>query len=495
MQKKNIFKKKFNQSVLSTTKRIESFFNFFKENFFNKKKKLSSILYTIDQKIFLILAIIFMTTMSYFLLPAFYNKDKIKAKLENQILAKYNLEVKLGQSLKYGLFPKPHFYSRDIIINYKSDEIAKSNDVKISILINNFFSLDNVRIKNLKFKKTDFKINFFSSKFFIDLLNNTQVNNDIDFLNSKLFYLDKNESVIFLTNINNLNYLYKENFLQVLDSKLDIFNIPISLKVEHNDFENFFFFFLNSQYLRLNIQNKFIYNDQKLDGQLDLTIVNKNRKINYRLKDNSLKFNSNDNDIIGDINIKPFFLSSNLDISRINLKKIFKDNSILVNILKSEILNNKNLNGKLSIKTNNFESLNFLKEIKFDLLFEEGDIFLQNLETIFKDSVIINISDTQLIIDNYKLSFAGYIDLNFKDITEFYTHYQINRNYRKNIKKINFGFLLNLDDRFLEIDNLKVNGKTNQNLEKFLNEFNSNKEDIFNKIIMRNSIKNFLKNF
>ena len=247
--------------------------------------------------------------------------------------------------------------------------------------------------------------------------------------------------------------------------------------------------------MRLNIQNKFIYNDQKLDGQLDLTIVNKNKKINYRLKDNSLKFNSNDNDIIGDINIKPFFLSSNLDISRINLKKIFKDNSILVNILKSEILNNKNLNGKLSIKTNNFESLNFLKEIKFDLLFEEGDIFLQNLETIFKDSVIINISDTQLIIDNYKLSFAGYIDLNFKDITEFYTHYQINRNYRKNIKKINFGFLLNLDDRFLEIDNLKVNGKTNQNLEKFLNEFNSNKEDIFNKIIMRNSIKNFLKNF
>ena len=117
------------------------------------------------------------------------------------------------------------------------------------------------------------------------------------------------------------------------------------------------------------------------------------------------------------------------------------------------------------------------------------------MRTIFKDSVIINVNDTQLIIDNYKLNFAGYVSLDFIDITEFYAHYQINRNYRKNIKKINFGFLLNLDDQFVEIDNLKVNGNTNKNLEKFLNKFNSKKKDIFNRIIIRNSIKNFLKNF
>ena len=41
MQKKNIFQKKFNKSVLSITNRIESFFNFFRDNFFNKKKKYS----------------------------------------------------------------------------------------------------------------------------------------------------------------------------------------------------------------------------------------------------------------------------------------------------------------------------------------------------------------------------------------------------------------------------------------------------------------------
>ena len=174
---------------------------------------------------------------------------------------------------------------------------------------------------------------------------------------------------------------------------------------------------------------------------------------------------------------------------------MFADNSILLNVLKSEILNNESLNAKININIDNLSGTNFLDDIKFSILLEEGEIFIKDLIGTFKNSVIFNINDTQLIVDNNKLKFAGFMSLDFVDLSNFYAHYQINRNYRKNIKKINFGFLLNLDDQFLEIDNLKVNGKTNQNLEEFLNEFNSNKEDIFNKIIMRNSIKNFLKNF
>ena len=34
----------------------------------------------------------------------------------------------------------------------------------------------------------------------------------------------------------------------------------------------------------------------------------------------------------------------------------------------------------------------------------------------------------------------------------------------RNIKKINFGFLFNFDDKFIEIDNLKVDGDTKMGL-------------------------------
>ena len=169
-------------------------------------------------------------------------------------------------------------------------------------------------------------------------------------------------------------------------------------------------------------------------------------KINYNLENKIIKFFTNDNEINGQINIKPFFLQSNLKLPQIDLKKIFENDSILLNILKSQVLNNRNLNGQINVDTNNFKGQNFLDGIKFNIILEEGSIYIQNLKTTFKESVIINVDDTQLIVDNNNLNFAGYVDLNFIDLTNFYAHYQINRNFRKNFKKIKFGFLLNLDE-------------------------------------------------
>ena len=118
---------------------------------------------------------------------------------------------------------------------------------------------------------------------------------------------------------------------------------------------------------------------------------------------------------------------------------------------------------------------------------------MQNFSTSFKDSVIVNINDTQLIIDDNKIKFAGFIDLNFTNVRKVFEHYQINIKDRKYINKINFAFLFNLDEKFIEIDNLKIDGKTNKNLNIFLRNFNKKKEDIFNKIVVRNSVKDFFK--
>ena len=100
MSKKNLFNKKFSKSVLSFTRRIESFFNFFKENFSYKKNFLKS-LKKVDKKIFISLGVIVFTIFSYFLTPLFYDKIKIKNQLETQILNQYNLKVKFEKHLKY----------------------------------------------------------------------------------------------------------------------------------------------------------------------------------------------------------------------------------------------------------------------------------------------------------------------------------------------------------------------------------------------------------
>ena len=493
MLKKNLFKKRFNKLVISITKGIESFFNFFSVKF-SFKKNFSKSLNTIDQKLFLSIAVIFFTIISYFLIPAFYDENKIRAQLENQMLDQYNLKVKLDKTLKYGLFPKPHFLSKNTKIEYNTNDLAASNNTKIFISINNFFSSDNLKIKNLTFKQTDFKIKKSNFRFFIDLLNNDKSDYDINFLNSKFFYLDQNDDIIFLANLKKLDYLFQDSVFKKFISKINIFNIPISLEVKHNISEKKFFTEINSQPLRLNIKDSSNYEGKNIDGQLDFTIINKNKKINYSLKNNSLNIYTTDKEFTSDINIKPFFLSSNLKFYQIDLKKIFKDNSILVNFLKSEILNNKNLNAEMSISSKTLKDVNFLDSIKFKIVLKEGDLFIQNLRTTFKDSLIINLDDTQLIVDNNKLKFAGIITLEFIDANNFYSHFQIGRSDRKNIKKITFGFLFNLDDEFIEVDNLKIDENTNQNLEIFIDNFNKKKENILNKIIRKNFVKSFFKN-
>ncbi len=494
MSKKNLFNKRFNKSLLSITKGIESFFNFFKENFYYKKN-FYKLLKKVDKKIFLGLVVIIFAVIGYLLTPIFYDKNKTKDQLEAQIINQYNLKVKLDESLIYGLFPKPHFFSKNTLIEYKGNDIAVSNSTKIYISIKNLFSPDFLKMKNLVFNQTNFEIKSTDFKFFTNLLKKNENDRKINFSNSKLFYLDKNNDVVFNIQFKNLNYLYQENVLSKVVSKLKIFDVPVTLKINHNTLKKNFFTEINTYPLRLKIVNDSNYSDKKLNGLLLLTIINKKKKIDYNFENNSVKFIIDDKKFIIDVNVKPFFLSTDLQFNQVDFKNLLKNNSIFLNILKSELLNNKNLNGKLNFIIKNVKGLNSINEIKFTVNLEEGNIYIDNLITSFEKSVLINIDDVQLIIENNKLKFAGYISLDFLDISDFYVHYQINRIYRRNIKKISFGFLFNLDDRFVEIDNLKVNGNTNQNLEKFLSEFNSRKDNILNKIIFRNSVKNFLKNF
>ena len=495
----NFFKKISNKLVILITERIESFFNFFKDNFLYKKnfKKFLKLKYlkTVDKKIFLSLAVIIFIIIGYFLIPLFYDKNKIKNQLEAQILNQYNLKVKLDKSLKYRLFPKPHFFSNNTLIEYENNDIAVSKKTKVFISTNNLFSSDFLNIENLIFNQTNFKIRSSDLKFFIDLLNNSISDQSIDFPNSNFFYLDKNDDNIFLINFKNFNYSYQEDFFNIVRSKLKMFDIPITLKINHDILKKKFFVEINSYPLRLKIKNNSDYKDGKLDGQLDLTIINNKKKINYNLKDNSIKFTIKGKKFLADIKIKPFFLSSDLEFNQIDLKNIFKDNSILVNILKSEILNNVNLDGKIDIIINNIKSLKSLTQIKLTITFEEGGVYIHNLTTTFKKLVKININDGQLIVDGNKLKLVGYTTLDFINLKKFYSHFQINKKERKNIESVTFAILFNFDDEIVEIDNLKIDGKTNQNLEKFLNNFNSKKKIILNKIVLRNSIKDFFEAF
>ena len=486
MSKKLTLIKKFKKLLLSINLRIESFFNTIKI-LLDSKKKIKDNLGNINKKILISIATIFVLILSYFLIPSFYDKDLIKAKFTDQIFKRYNLKVKFEGPIEYGFLPKPYFFFKNTKIVYDKEILAKIDFTKIYINSNNFFSLDKIKIQDIFFKKTEFNINKKNFNFFEKVLNSNNSNHSINFNNSKLFYRDQNEDIIFLTNVKKLNFSINKE----LNTNLKIFNVPIKIKVINNPFKKNYQIYLDAHKLRVNIENNLDYRNEKINGLLNFKIINKLKKIIYNIDNNSLVFKTEENNFKGKIDFKPFYLISDINFYQLNISKLFKSNSIFFDLLNTDIMNNQSLNAMVNINFEKIKNANYIKDIFFKTYFEEGNIIIKDSSLTWKDTVLINLNDVQLIRENNKISFVGVINLDFKDIDNFYKQYQIKKVYRKKIKKIQLDFYLDLTENQVQFDNIKIDGNDDKNSNDFLNDLNSRKLNFFNKVIFKNSIKEF----
>jgi hypothetical protein len=486
MQKKNIFIKKISNLLLSINNKIESFFNFLQQQRFNKKKFLV-------KKIFISLSVLVFSILIYLILPTFYDKNEVKNQIKDKIFQNYNIKINFINEPKYGLFPKPHFLIDNVEIEYNSKIISNSKKIKFYTSIKNNFKFNDVKFNDLNFLETDFRVDISNFNFFFDLLKNKISNQNIKFIKNKLFYLDQNEEVIFFSDIEKLDFSYQENSTNELKSQFEIFALPVGLNIKHDISNNKILNQIKINQLRLNIDNEFNYTEKELDGLIKLNFANKNQIINYSLKDNNLSYNSNDQSLKGEVNIKPFYLSSNLNINNTNFKDLFEKNSILISLIKSEIFNNKNLNGNISVSLKKLNDLRNIDLVNFQVLLEEGQILITNLNFIFKDSAIFNFNNVNTINEDNKLKFIGDIQIVFKDIQKFYNHFQIEKNNRKNINQINSNFIFNFDDRSFEFDELKVSGVDNEISDQDLNKFNVEKQNILNEVLFKNKVRDFFK--
>ena len=112
MSKDNFFIKKVKRQILSINDSIESYFN--KLKFFISDFKKAGLIK--NNRVFFGLSAGVILTLCYFLLPTIYDKNTVNLKIENQILKKYNIDIKTNEDFRYGLLPKPHFVIKDLLI-------------------------------------------------------------------------------------------------------------------------------------------------------------------------------------------------------------------------------------------------------------------------------------------------------------------------------------------------------------------------------------------
>ena len=490
MRKDNLLAKKIKRQFLSINNFLENYFNnltLFLRNL--KKKKLST-----NGKVILSIGVSIILFLSYFLLPTFNNKDKIRAEIKNHILEKYNINISFNDDLYYALIPSPHYISKDVSIFKDERKIAKVKKMKIYISSKKFFTFNRILIKDIIFNNSDFNIQLNDLSFFVKLLKTEPNENQIIFKNSNIFYENKYNEILFINKINNSRFFYDSNNLQnVLVSENKIFNLPFKLTIKNDKFNKIINTSFDSKKLRLNIDNEINYNKDMKKGETIIKFINKNTSFDFEIDRNSLKFFSNKdkNTYKGKIDFKPFYFTADFNYMGLSTKNLFNEDSIFVDIIKTEIFSNRNLNAKINFNLKDITDINELNNLSLKIDIEEGEINFSKSNLMWKNDLKITFNESFLSYDENEIKIIGSIILEFEDLDNFYKSYQVKKDNRNRLKKIELDFIYSIDKKTFSFDNVKIDNFESENIKEYLENFNLSQNRTFNKITFKNFINDF----
>ena len=299
---------------------------------------------------------------------------------------------------------------------------------------------------------------------------------------------------MFINKINKSKFFYDSKNLQnVLSSKNEIFNLPFKLLIKNDKFNKKIISNFNSKKIRLNIDNEINYDDEIKKGDMNIRFINKSTSFDYQISKNSLKFSStkDKNSYKGQIDFKPFYLTADFNYIGLSSKNFLNDDSVFVDIIKTEIINNKNLNAKISFNLEDITDIKELNNLFLKIDIEEGDINFSETTLMWKKDLKILFNESYLNYNDNEIRFIGNITLEFYDLDNFYKSFQVKKDNRSALKKIEFDFIYNLDKKNFNFDNVKIDDVEDENVKKYLDNFNMYNNKIFNKVRFKNFVSNF----
>ena len=292
----------------------------------------------------------------------------------------------------------------------------------------------------------------------------------------------------------NFSFFYDEiNEVQKLISDLEIFNTPFSFNIIKNNSTNKKNIKLSSKKIRMDINTSIEYKNESINGFFNINFLNKENSFSYIIKDKTLSFSSLSEDFRGDLNFKPFYFSSYLNFDYINQKKIFQNESLIIDILDSELLNNPNLNAVINLNIKKIDKFEYLTNFAIRTVLDDGRIFMDDFNAKWNEAVSIKSNEIEFINDQSGKKLIGEILFNFDDVEKFFRYFQIKRNYRNVFKRIGVDFVYDFTQEKLILTNLKIDNKSVRKLNNYLDKHNKENENLLNKVKFKNFIKEFFK--
>ena len=479
---------------------ISKLINKLLENNLNKLNSTNLLKIVKSNKIFIVSVAITVLFLSYLSIPNLYNKSEVIKELKKELISKFNLSLNFSKKLDYKIFPRPHFETEETSIFYNNNEISKIKKLKIYISIKNLFSLNNINVNNIIFDGANFNLNIDNYNFFINLLNNNFLNSSLRLINSNIFYRNIDTEVLFINKISEMKYYYDDKELKnFLYSENELFNIPYSIEIFNDKNQKKIHTNLNINLLRLLIENQYSYENETKPGVANLVLNNMKSIVNYKKNKNSFEFNyfdkKNNQKFLfnGELFFKPFYSNLKGYTEELNLFYLLNSKNFIPQLLKTKILNNKNLNIKLNINAEKILNYNNFVNILLNSKIHEGLIDIDDTEFQWSDHAKFKLFDSLIYIKDGELILDANTQINIVNEVEIYKFLQSPKKLRKKIKKIDLNFNFNFDQKIINVNDVRIDGKSNQKVNEILRNISIKSDNLQNKIYFRNLLNEVLK--
>ena len=482
-------------------KNINLFINKLLEKNLNKLNSKNLISIIKSNKIFVASVALIILFLSYLSIPNIYNQNDIVRELKSELFSKFKLNLGFPKKLNYNFFPRPHFSTEETLIFYNDNEISKINDLKIYISPKNLFSLNSINISDVIFEGASFNLNKDNYNFFINILDNNFLNTTLKLINSNIFYRSIDSEVLLVNKISEMKYYYDEkNFNNVLYSDNELFNIPYSIEIFNDKDKKIIHTKLDINLLRLQIENQHSYKSETKLGITNLSLNNFKSILNYKKNKNLFEFNyfdkKDDEKFLysGELFFKPFYSNLKGNTDELNILYFLNSNSIIPQLLKTEILNNKNISFSLNLNAKKILNYSNFVNILLNSKILEGLIDIDGTEFDWQNHANFRLSDSLIYIKDGELILDANTQINILNNIEIYKFLQSPKNLRKKIKKIELNFIFNFDKKEINVNDIRIDGKSNQKVTEIFNKISLKSDDLQNKIYFKNLLNKALKN-
>lgn len=440
---------------------VKNFNNLIKKTIFKVENKTNDKFHVSKFSKYLISAIVVLFIYIFYLsIPLLYDKNWIQNKIVTELGNEFNINPGNSFDFSYRILPKPHYLIRD-----SKTSLAEIKTLNVFISQNNFFNKDSIRINEVVIEEANFSLLSNDLKPLYKDSENKFSKKKIKINDSNIFFKNNLNEVISIIKISNAFLFFDEkNLFNLFDLKGEIFNIPFKLKYQNvlnlqKQIE------INAPDLKLKVINDFFKKDENLSsGISNISILSSSINTKFNIKDQIAIFQSDGSriynskiDYNGQLAINPFDLNLKINLYDYKISNLFTPNSIINEFIKSGLLFNENISVQTLVNIKSTKKDEIFNEAKLELRILNGKISFDKSVFINNNIGLMEISNSDLFLENDKLFLSSNLSIDIKDIDKLYSFLNTSKNSRKNIRNIKLNIIYDFLSNQIELKNIKIN--------------------------------------